>query len=157
MTVIYTEAQLFVTLKKEYTKPSSKNPYIWIYKSEFTEIPTKVNPKDYYINLDYKPTLSEACANKKANFKNGGVETIMIPVVQYDLNGNLLNKFYSLSEAHRQTGVSQATIRKFLANPNYISTLKRTDKVKFIWKFCDKNDPDVTKTKEDMINISDKK
>ena len=146
-------SQIIRSLNKEYTRPSKSNPYIWIYKTDFEEIPVKVNPDNYYKNLNYVPVLSESCKSKIIAFNNN-LSEITTPVAQYSLDGTLINKFYSLAEASRNTEVSAATIRKFLKNPNYIDTLKRKDKVKYIWKACDKNDPDVKKTEEEMKKIA---
>lgn len=149
-------SQLIRSLNRKYTKPSKSNPYIWIYKSEMQNISSKVDPKDYYKDLEYIPTVSEKCISKTTPFNNN-LSEIITPVAQYSLKGILLNKYYSMAEASRSTNVSTATIRKFLSNPNYIETLKRKDKVKYIWKACDKNDPDVVKTEDDMKKIAAKK
>lgn len=148
-------SQIIRSLKKEYTKPSKKNPYIWIYKSEMADIAVNINPADYYKDLDYKPQITEKCRSKSKSFNNNLTE-IVTPVAQYSLDGKLLNKYYSLAEAYRSTGVSSATIRKFLKDSNYIDTLKRKDKIKYIWKACAKDDPDIKKTEEEIQKIAAK-
>ena len=149
-------SQIIRSLNKKYTRPSKSNPYIWIYKTDIQNISSKIDPKNYYKNLEYVPTISEKCLSKAKLFDNN-VSEITTPVAQYSLEGTLLNKYYSIAEASRNTKVSAATIRKFLSNPNYIETLKRKDKVKYIWKACDKNDPDVMKTEDDIKKIAAKK
>ena len=57
--------------------------------------------------------LSESCKSKIIAFNNN-LSEITTPVAQYSLDGTLINKFYSLAEASRNTKVSAATIRKFL-------------------------------------------
>lgn len=148
-------SQIIRSLNKNYTKPSKINPYIWIYKSEINEILIKINPKDYFKDINYKPKMTEGCISKTKAFNNN-LSEIITPVAQYSLTGELLNKYYSISEAARLTKVSAPTIRKFINIPNYIDTLKRKDKVKYIWKACDKNDPDVRKTEKDMQAIAAK-
>ncbi len=50
-------------------------------------------------------------------------------VIQYDLDGNILNRYNSTHEAARQTGFAQSTIC------NYCK--KRTNGKKFIWRYED--------------------
>lgn len=146
-------SQIIRSLNKNYTKSSSRNPYIWIYKKDLPEVLEKINPLDYYKNIDYKPQIAEKCKSKSKEFNNN-LSEIITPVAQYTLDGKLLNKYYSIAEAYRKTKVSPATIRKFLSNPNYLDSLKRKDKAKYIWKACDKNDPDIKKTEKDMQDIA---
>lgn len=112
-------------------------------------IPLQVDPSDFYSNLNYKPKITVECISKSILFNNN-LSEIITPVAQYSLDGELIKKYYSIAEAVRCTGVSGATIRKFINNPDYLSTIKRKDKTKYIWKACDKNDPDVVKTEDDM-------
>ena len=149
-------SQIIRSLQKEYTKPSDSNPYIWIYKSDMQSIPLQVDPSDFYSNLNYKPKVTVECISKSILFNNN-LSEIITPVAQYSLDGELIKKYYSIAEAVRCTGVSGATIRKFINNPDYLSTIKRKDKTKYIWKACDKNDPDVVKTEDDMKKIAAKK
>ena len=144
------------SLAKGYTKPSKKNPYIWIYKETFQEIPLKVNPEDYFSDMDYKPQMSEQCKSKRKDF-DGSVFKFATPVAQYSLDGELIAKYFSISEACRQTGVSVAAIKAFLKNPDHYNTIKRKDRTKYIWKACDKNDPDVFKTEDEIRALSAKK
>ncbi len=148
-------SQIIRSLNKNYTKPSKVNPYIWIYKSEMVEIPSRVNPEDYFKDMNYKPKMTEKCISKTKAFNNN-LSEIITPVAQYSLDGKLINKYYSISEAVRLTKVSAATIRKFINIPNYIDTLKRKNKVKYIWEACDKNDPDICKTEKEMQAIAAK-
>lgn len=137
-------------INKKALKPSVKNPYIWIYKTEDI-VPYKVNPSDYYQNLDYKRTVNTVFLEKRV-LTDGDMTKLSTPVAQYDLEGNLINKYESISEASKTTGVSSTTIRRQINTPDYINTLKNTSKTKYIWKPCDKNDPDIVELTKDIRN-----
>ena len=147
-----TRSSLLRGLKKIVSRPTRKNLYMWFYKSEFTEIPSWIDPKTYYVNLDYKAQFSQnAIKARNKRLTTGDMSELTTPVEQYDLDGNLIAKYYGITEASRQTGVSVPTIRKQINDPNYISTLKTRRKTKYIWKKADPNDPDIQLDKKDMM------
>lgn len=139
-------------LRKEATRFSKKNPYVWLWKENDTEVLLKINPKDYYKDLDFEVIPSETFKEKRAKFcnTNGDFGMSASPVEQYDLNGRLLGKFRSLSEATKITGISQATIRKYINDENYINTVAENRR-KYIWKKGDPNDPDMKISKEEVL------
>lgn len=58
-------------------------------------------------------------------------------VIQYDLQGNVLEEFDSISEASRITGVSNTTIRDY-CNGKFntrLSDPKFLKRIKYIWKY----------------------
>lgn len=139
-------------LRRKVSRPTSKNLYMWFYKAEFAEIPSWIDPKTYYINLEYKAQFSDkAIEARNKRLTSGDMSELTTPVEQYDLEGNLIAKYYGITEASRQTGVSVPTIRKQISDPNYIGTLKTKRKTKYIWKKADPNDPDIQFGKKDMI------
>lgn len=144
-------------LRKEATRFSKKNPYVWLWKENDTEVLLKINPKDYYKDLDFEVTPSETFKEKRAKFcnTNGDFGMSASPVEQYDLNGRLLGKFRSLSEATKITGISQATIRKYINDENYINTVAENRR-KYIWKKGDPNDPDMKISKEEVLTKASK-
>lgn len=147
-------------LNRKVSRPTSKNIYMWFYKSEFTEIPSWIDPKTYYKNLDYKAGFSSKAIASRTNrlTTTGDMSKLVTPVEQYDLEGNLIAKFYGIKEASRQTGISEPTIRRQINDPNYLDSLKTKNKTKFIWKKADPNDPDIQINKEDISKkISSKK
>lgn len=141
------------SLTKKVTRPTKKNLYIWLYKDENKEVEPKINPSEYYIDINYKASPSKECVDKRNNYliTDGNAIKTATPVYQYDLEGNLIGKFYSLAEASKQTGVSVPSIRKQLENLDYINTIKRKDRTKYIWKKADPNDPDVQITHEEIV------
>ena len=78
-------------------------------------------------------------------------------VEQYDLEGKLISKYYSIAEASRVSGVGVKSIRTQLNDPNYVKNLKNTSKTKYIWKKADENDPDVKVSKNVILEHSSKK
>ena len=139
-------------LQKKVSRPTKKNIYMWFYKKEFTEIPDWIDPKTYYINLDYKASFSENAEKAIAKrFTKGDMSELTTPVEQYDLDGGLIAKYYGITEASRKTGVSTATIRKQINDPNYFSTLKSKSKTKYIWKKADVNDPDIQTSQKELL------
>lgn len=148
------------SLEKKVTRPTKKNLFIWLYKDNSKEVEPKINPSEYYLNINYKATPSTECVKKRTKYQtvDGDMTKVVTPVEQYDLNGNLVSKYYSISEASKQTGVSSATIRKQINNPDYVNTLKRKDRIKYIWRKADPNDPEVQITNKELIaKVSKKK
>lgn len=132
-------------LAKKALRFSTKNPYVWIYKPENIEdIQIKINPADYYIDLNYKVTMSDKCKQARDNrkFTDGTVSDLSTPVEQYTLSGKLIAKYRSLREAGKNTGISTATIRKYINNPEYINSIPEGRR-KYNWKKGDVNDPNM--------------
>lgn len=148
-----TRSSLLRGLKRIVSRPTRKNQYMWFYKYEFTEIPSWIDPKTYYTNLDYKAQFSQnAIEARNKRLTTGDMSELTTPVEQYDLDGKLIAKYYGITEASRQTGVSIPTIRKQINDPNYFSNLKSKSKTKYIWKKANPNDPDIQFGKKEMIN-----
>lgn len=155
----FARSKIIRSLQKKVVRPTATNPYIFIYKDETTGVQFKINPEDYYTSLDYKASLSEECLEKRNNnlVSDGDMSKLATAVEQYDLEGVLISKYYSIAEASRVSGVSTKSIRTQLNDPNYIKNLKKTSKTKYIWKKADKNDPDVKISKDTILERSSKK
>lgn len=140
-------------LEKKVTRPTKKNLFIWLYKNDNKTVEPKIDPTKYYTNINYKASPSSECIKERIKYQttDGDMSKVVTPVEQYDLDGKLLAKYYSISEASKQSGVSPATIRKQISNSDYISTLKRKDRTKYIWKKADINDPEIKITNEELI------
>lgn len=54
------------------------------------------------------------------------------PVVQLSITGAFINQYYSISEAHRQTGISRSAISNILAKRSGLQISGG-----FIWKYLD--------------------
>ncbi len=50
-----------------------------------------------------------------------------IKVVQYNMNNEIINKYQSINEASRQTGIPKSTIGKVIRENTYVAG-------NFIWK-----------------------
>lgn len=155
----YERSKIIRSLQKKVTRPTISNPYIFIYKEEDEPISVQIDPKEYYTNLAYKAELSSECIKKREQnlVTDGNMANLSSPVEQYTLDRVLIAKYYSLSEASRQTGVSVASIRKQINDPDYINKIKNKSKTKYIWKRADANDPDVQITKEQLTKTISKK
>lgn len=114
-----TRKSILRVINHEMCKPSSKNPYIWIYKDDAKIIDTLIDPKQYYSNLEYKTKMSDKCleARKKYIVTDGNMMYAARGVAKYDENGNEIARYNSLSEASRQDGnPSVRTIKTHIEN-----------------------------------------
>lgn len=132
-------ASLIRGLKHVFKGKSKVNPFIWVYKEEYPDIPKKIDKGLFCKDPNYKHPLSEnfLIARGKNLFKDGKTTKIKKAVRQYDLNGNLLNEFESISEASKITNVSNTTIRDY-CNGKFDEKLKDPKflkKIKYIWKY----------------------
>ena len=153
-----TKTSILRVLNKQATRFSKKNPYVWAYKPENVEdIKLEINPRDYYLNLDFKVQESENFKNKRESnrFKDGKVEDLAIPVEQYTLSGKLIATYRSMKEAEKATGISVATIRKYVNDINYINCIPEGRR-KFNWKKADINNPELKITRDDILSKAKK-
>ena len=139
-------------LNKQSFRFSKTNPYIWIYKTT-EEVLIKIDPKDFYKDLDYKVNQSEAFKEGRKRMNDlckDGMTSTATPLEQYSLEGVLIAKYRSLSEAAKATGVSQPTIRRYINDENYINAVPENRR-KYIWKKGDPNDPDMKITHDELL------
>lgn len=132
-------ASLIRGLKHTFKGKSKANPFIWVYKEEYPEIPKVIDKNLLCSDPNYKRPLSEKFleARKKYLFTDGNPTKVSKAVCQYDLNNKLLNEFDSISQASKITSVSNTTIRDYcngkfnekLKDPKFLS------KIKYIWKY----------------------
>lgn len=69
--------------------------YVFKYKSDFECIPDKIEVKTKV-------------------YKSGFNSPVSIPITQYDLEGNFIKSYFSISQAVKETGLSMTSIRKNL-------------------------------------------
>lgn len=139
---------IITSLKHKNIVGSKRNPYIWVYKSEYPNVPATVPSSLFCKDPDWKPTISEACRKADAEsrknrkltdkqlkaFRENGAK-IAKSVCQYDKEGNLLNEFSSLLEASRSTGIDRRGIQRQLQNPVDPSNKRAWSNTKYIWKY----------------------
>lgn len=132
-------ASLIRGLKHSFKGRSKVNPYIWVYKEDYPDVPMKINTEGLIGDANYKHQISDNFI--KAREKNltidGKMDSFKKAVVQYDTNNILLNEFESISEASKMTGVSNTTIRDY-CNGKFNDRLKDPKflrKIKYIWKY----------------------
>lgn len=139
---------IITALKGKAILASKKNPYIWVYKEEYPDVPAQVPATLYAKNPDWKPTISEECrtARKRAEtterakqtYKNNGMSTA-IPICQYTKEGIFLAEYSSMNEASRVTGCDIKRIRKQLTNPTSPENKRAWANLKFVWKYKDQS------------------
>lgn len=130
------KTSIYRVLRKQAMKPSKKNPYVWILAPDNREdIKLQIDIKDYYIDLNYTIKQSEEFKRKRASriVEHGDMNGLSIPVEQYDLKGNLIAKYGSISDASKASGISGCTIRKYINDPEYINKIPAIRR-KFNWK-----------------------
>lgn len=132
-------ASLIRGLKHSFKGRSKVNPYIWVYKEEYPDVPSKINTEGLIGDVNLNRTLSENFikAREKNFTKDGKMDSLKKPVIQYDANNNYLNEFESISKAAKITGISNATIRDY-CNGKFDDKLKDPKflkRIKFIWKY----------------------
>lgn len=125
------------TLSKKLTKPSKTNPYIWVYKKDYQDIPSYIHPKLIFTNLDYKPSMSEACkrASEKYRQTDGDFSKHCRAVVKCSKTGEELETYVSLTEAAKQNNITTAAIRLHLRGKYDYNNPSVLEKIKFIWKY----------------------
>lgn len=139
---------LISALKHKNIVGSKVNPYIWVYKHEYPEVPEKVSSSLFAKDPDWKPTISEACRKadiearksrkitdkqRKAILENGLQKAKT--VCQYDKEDNLINEFPSIIEASRKSGCDRRGIQRQLHNPINPDNGRAWNNAKYIWKY----------------------
>lgn len=139
---------IITSLKHKNIIGSKRNPYIWVYKSEYPDVPATVPSSLFCKDPDWKPTISEACrksnlekrANKQLSTKqieaaiNNGMKTAK-SICQYDKENNLIAEFPSIIEAARSTKSDRRSIQRQLQNPVNPSNGRAWNNAKYIWKY----------------------
>lgn len=138
---------LVTALKHKNITESKVNPFIWVYKEEYPDIPSTVSAELFAKDPDWKPTISDQCrkaniANRKLSEtqRNIAIENGMKKakaVCQYDKDGNLIETYVSLMEASRATGCDRRSIQRQLQNPVDPSNGRAWNNAKYIWKYKD--------------------
>lgn len=139
---------IITALKHKNIVGSKKNPYIWVYKEEYPNIPATVSTSLFAKDPDWKPTISEACRvadiaarkqrkqtdKQKQTAIANGMKTAK-PIYQYDKEGNIIAEFISLSEASRITNFDRRSIQRQLQNPIDPMNNRAWGNTKYIWKY----------------------
>lgn len=147
-----TKRSILRVINKEATRFSKKNPYIWLYRPEDSgSIKLRIDPKEYYKDLDYIVRPSQKCMEKRSKVVAGNMGDLAIPVEQYDLKGNLIAKYRSIREAEKATKISSTTIKRYINDPDYINKVAEGRR-KFNWKKGDLNDPSMKIAYKEISN-----
>lgn len=139
---------IITALKHQNIVGSKRNPYIWVYKYEYPDVPDTVPASLYAKDPNWKPTISEACrkadaksrVNRKLSekqlntFRENGAK-IAKSIYQYDKEDNLIAEFPSIIEASRSTGCDRRGIQRQLQNPVDPSNGRAWNNARYIWKY----------------------
>lgn len=133
------------SLKRRNITGSKVNPYIWVYKEDYPEIPSTVPSSLFAKDPDWKPTISEACrqaSRKDRKLSEKQLKTAIEngmkmakAICQYDKNGDLIAEYESIIEACRETGCDRRGIQRQLQNPVDPNNKRAWNNAKYIWKY----------------------
>lgn len=139
---------IITSLKHKNIVGSTRNPYIWVYKEEYPDVPATVPSSLFAKDPEWKPTISEKCReanlenrkNKKLTDKQkraaieNGMKTAK-SICQYDKENNLIATYQSIIEASRITGCDRRGIQRQLQNPIDPTNGRAWSNAKFIWRY----------------------
>ena len=135
-------------LKRKNVVGSKVNPYIWVYKEDYPDVPETVPASLFAKDPDWKPTISDAC--RKADLEARKTRVISEetrdklreahskeakPICQYDKDGNLLGEYPSIMAAYRETGCDRRSIQRQLNGESNTGTPHSMANIKYIWKY----------------------
>lgn len=130
-------ASIIRSIKKQIKTFSKANPYIWVYKKDFPDVPLEIDPTDWTPKPRVRAVSQKFLEERDKCKKGNGVLNEARAVIQYDKFGNKLNGFNSIGEASRQTGVNRNSIRLYCQG-YYDEKLKDSSflkRINYIWKY----------------------
>ena len=131
-------ASIIRSLKKAIKTQSKANPYIWVYKKDYPDVPLQIDPTDWKPKPRVR-TVSKKFLEEKAKLKTVDGTALSAPkaVIQYNKDYKVISEYYSIAEAVRRTGISANTITTYCSgkNDNKLKDPKFLKKIKYIWKF----------------------
>ena len=127
---------------------SKVNPYIWVYKEDYSDVPETVPTSLFAKDPNWKPTISEACRkadlesrkNRKVTEKQKSIAIenglkVAKAINQYDKDGNIIKEYVSIVEASRESGCDRSGIQRQLQNPIDPNNKRAWNNAKYIWKY----------------------
>lgn len=135
-------------LKNRNVIGSKVNPYIWVYKEDYPNVPETVPASLFAKDPDWRPTISEACRkadlesrkNRKVTKKQKYIAIenglkVAKAINQYDKDGNMIREYVSIIEASRESGCDRRGIQRQLQNPIDPNNKRAWNNAKYIWKY----------------------
>lgn len=141
-------ATLSNALKGRNVIGSKVNPYIWVYKEDYPDVPETVSTSLFAKDPDWKPTISEACRKadlesrknrkvtekqKRITIENGMKKAKQICL--YNKDGELLKEYDSIISASRELKCDRRSIQRQLQNPIDPNNKRAWNNAKYIWKY----------------------
>lgn len=129
-------ASILRSLNKTIKRGSKANPYIWVWASQYGDIPSHVDPATVYTDLNFKSKFSEKCISerKKYETKTGNLYELSKPVIKYSTSWEKLEEYPSISEAARANGMSPEALRRHFRGDYDYTNPKILKRLKYIWK-----------------------
>lgn len=141
---------IITSLKRRNVVESKINPYIWVYKEDYPDVPATVPASLFAKDPNWKPTISEACRkadlesrkNRKASEKQkqialeNGLKAAKA-ICLYGKDGSLLGEYVSIMEASRELKCDRRSIQRQLQNPIDPNNKRAWNNAKYIWKYKD--------------------
>lgn len=135
-------------LKNRNVIGSKVNPYIWVYKEDYPNVPETVPASLFAKDPNWRPTISEACRkadlesrkNRKVTEKQKHIAIenglkVAKAINQYDKDGNMIREYVSIIEASRESGCDRRGIQRQLQNPIDPNNKRAWNNAKYIWKY----------------------
>ena len=133
-------AAILRVIRKTVKTKSKKNPYIWVYKTEYPTVPLEIdptpwNPKPRIVNLSDRFVSTRDSQEKQG--KEFGSRVASKPVIQCDKDLNILAEYESIGKAAKESGVSAKTIVDYCNGvyDNRFDDEKFLKRIRFIWRY----------------------
>lgn len=129
-------AAILRMLKGEIKRGSKSNPYLWKWSSDYEEIPSKIDPKEVYLDISYKSSISDKCAKERDKYltKTGNLYELQKPVLKYSTDGKFIEEYPSVAEAARSNNMSPEALRRHFRGCYDYNNEKVLKRLKYIWK-----------------------
>ena len=134
-------AAILRMLKGEIKRGSKSNPYLWKWSSDYEEIPSKIDPKSVYTDINYKSAPSENCIKERNKYltTTGNLYELEKPVLQFSTNGEFMKEYPSVAEAARCNNMTPEALRCHFRGLYDYSNPKVLKRLKYIWKLKETN------------------
>lgn len=137
------------SLKRRNVLKSEKNPYIWVYKSDYPDTPSQIDKTLIALFPDWKPTISEKCRQANIEARKNKIYTeeelqkrkeIVInscgkAVCQYTKTGEFVAEYRTITEASKASGQDRKSITNQCEGKTDYNKKAVFTRLKYIWKY----------------------
>lgn len=131
------KASLVRGLHHTFKTKSRVNPYIWLYKEDYPEIPKKINPEHFAKYLQIAKRVPEEFIEAGKKYRFGQTDFTCKPVAQYDKYHNRIAVYSSVNIASSKTGISSRTIRDYCNKKFESKMLDKNflERITYTWEY----------------------